>query len=29
VGIVLISVGGIYVARVLHLHNISRRTPKI
>ena len=29
VGIFLISAGGIYVARVLHLHNISRRAPKI
>ncbi len=28
-GILLITCGGIYVARVLHLSNISRRVPKI
>lgn len=28
-GIFLISAGGLYVARALHLNNISRRTPKI
>ena len=29
VGIILITLGGIYVARSLHIHNISRRVPKI
>jgi drug/metabolite transporter (DMT)-like permease len=29
VGIFLITAGGLYVARALHLNNISRRTPKI
>lgn len=29
VGIILITVGGIYVARSLHIRNISRRVPKI
>ena len=29
VGILLITVGGIYVARSLHIRNISRRVPKI
>lgn len=28
-GILLITVGGIYVARALHIRNISRRAPKI
>lgn len=28
-GILLITAGGIYVARALHVHNISRRVPKI
>lgn len=28
-GIILITVGGIYVARSLHIRNISRRVPKI
>lgn len=28
-GIFLITAGGLYVARALHLNNISRRTPKI
>jgi drug/metabolite transporter (DMT)-like permease len=29
IGIILITAGGLYVARALHLNNISRRTPKI
>ena len=29
IGIFLITAGGLYVARALHLNNISRRTPKI
>jgi len=29
IGIFLITTGGLYVARALHLNNISRRTPKI
>jgi hypothetical protein len=27
-GILLITAGGIYVARALHVRNISRRVPK-